>query len=224
MASGFQNNNSQLTPNYYRVTIDTSTWSTTAANNDSGGVEAWDYNYFTTLPTTLNNSIRRARGNIRFNSILSQLSTGDNPEILDMTVMKTGPVAQTAGNDTAVSVTFTVGYPREAGVVGAWQSILNPNGVQSNMSDGSTTLTTSTYDSLSAANAATAVQNSIKEAVVRGITIGGAAGYTRSYRTYDATATQQYQSNVTVVQPDTPANVWAKVTVSIIDTMTQQTS
>ena len=69
MASGFQNTQSQLTPNYYRVTIDTSAWSTTAANNDSGGVEAWDYNYFATLNTTLNNSRRRARGNIRFNSI-----------------------------------------------------------------------------------------------------------------------------------------------------------
>ena len=224
MASGFQNTQSQLTPNYYRVTIDTSAWSTTAANNDSGGVEAWDYNYFATLNTTLNNSRRRARGNIRFNAILSQLGTGDNPEILDMTVMKTGPVAQTAANDTAVSVTFTVGYYREAGVVGAWQSILNPNGVQSFMSDGSTTLTTTAYEALSSTNAATAVQNSIKEAVVRGITIGGSSGYTRSYRTYDPTGTQQYQENVTVTQPDTPVNVWAKVTVSIIDTMTQQTS
>jgi hypothetical protein len=220
MASGFQNNNSQLTPNYYRVTIDTSSWSTTATSNASGGVEAWDYNYFTTLNTTLNNSIRRARGNIRFNSILSQLATGDNPEILDMTVMKTGPTAETAADNTAVSVTFTVGYPREAGVVGAWQSIIGTG----TLSDGSTTLTTSTYDSLSASDAATAVQNSIKEAVVRGITIGGSSGYTRQYRTYDATAVQQYQSNVTVTQPDTPANVWTKVTVSIIDTMTQQTS
>jgi len=224
MASGFQNNNSQLTPNYYRVTIDTSTWSTTAANNDSGSVEAWDYNYFTTLNTSLANSRRRARGNIRFNSILSQLGTGANPEILDMTVMKTGPAAETAADHTAVSVTFTVGYYREAGVVGAWQSILNPNGVQSFMSDGSTTLTTSSYDSLSASNAATAVSNSIKEAVVRGITIGGSSGYARSYRTYDPNGPQQYQENVTVTQPDTPANVWSKVTVSLIDTMTQQTS
>ena len=220
MASGFQNNNSQLTPNYYRVTIDTSAWSTTAANNDSGGVEAWDYNYFTTLNTSLANSRRRARGNIRFNSILSQLGTGANPEILDMTVMKTGPAAETAADHTAVSVTFTVGYYREDGVLGAWQSIVGTG----TLSDGSTTLTTSTYDSLSAANAATAVQNSIKEAVVRGITIGGASGYTRSYRTYDPNGPQQYQENVTVTQPDTPANVWTKVTVSIIDTMTQQTS
>ena len=220
MASGFQNNNSQLTPNYYRVTIDTSAWSTTAANNDSGSVEAWDYNYFTTLNTSLANSRRRARGNIRFNSILSQLGTGANPEILDMTVMKSGPAAETAADHTAVSVTFTVGYPREAGVLGAWQSIVGTG----TLSDGSTTLTTSTYDSLSASNAATAVSNSIKEAVVRGITIGGASGYTRSYRTYDPNGPQQYQENVTVTQPDTPANVWTKVTVSIIDTMTQQTS
>jgi hypothetical protein len=219
MASGFQNTQSQLTPNYYRITIDTSAWSTTAANNDSGGVEAWDYNYFTTLNTTLNNSRRRARGNIRFNSILSQLATGDNPEILDMTVMKSGPVAETAADHTAVSVTFTVGYYRESGVLGAWQQIIGAG----TFSDNSTTLTTSYYEALSATNAATAIQNSIKEAVVRGITIGGSGGYSRSYRTYDPTAPQQYQESITVTQPDTPANVWTKVTVSIIDTMTQQT-
>ena len=223
MASGFQNTQSQLTPNYYRVTIDTSAWSTTAANNDSGGVEAWDYNYFATLNTSLNNSRRRARGNIRFNSILSQLATGDNPEILDMTVMKSGPTAETAADHTSVSVTFTVGYYRESGVLGAWQSIINGTGGAGTFSDGSTTLTASTYEALSSTNAATAIQNSIKEAVVRGITIGGSAGYSRSYRTYDPTAPQQYQESVTVTQPDTPANVWTKVTVSLIDTMTQQT-
>jgi hypothetical protein len=219
MASGFQNNNSQLTPNYYRVTIDTSVWSTTATSTASGGVEAWDYNYFSTLNTSLNNSRRRARGNIRFNAILSQLATGDNPEILDMTVMKSGPTAETAADNTSVSVTFTVGYYRESGVLGAWQSIVGTG----TLSDGSTTLTTTAYDSLSASDAATAVQNSIKEAVTRGITIGGSGGYTRSYRTYDASASQQYQEAVTVTQPDTPANVWAKITVSQIDTMTQQT-
>jgi hypothetical protein len=219
MASGFQNNQSQLTPNYYRVTIDTSSWSTTATSNASGGVEAWDYNYFSTLNTSLNNSRRRARGNIRFNAILAQLGTGDNPEILDVTVMKSGPTAETAADDTAVSVAFTVGYPREAGVLGAWQSIIGSG----TLSDGSTTLTTSTYESLSATNAATAIQNSIKEAVTRAITIGGASGYTRSYRTYDSSAGQQYQEAVIVTQPDTPTNVWGKITVSQIDTMTQQT-
>lgn len=220
MASGFQNNQYQLTPNYYRITIDTSSWSTTATSNASGGVEAWDYNYFSTLNTTLNNSIRRARGNIRFNSILSQLATGNNPEILDMTVMKVGPVYETAADNTAVSVSFTVGYPMEEGVLAAWQSIINTG----TLSDGSTTLTTTPYEQLSATDAATAVQNAIKEAVVRGITIGGSSGYSRQYRTYDPTPGQQYQSLVTVTQPDTPANVWTKVTVSIIDTMTQTTN
>ena len=223
MASGFQNNQYQLTPNYYRVTIDTSAWSTTAANNDSGAVEAWDYNYFSTLNTTLNNSIRRARGNIRFNAILSQLATGNNPEILDMTVMQSGPTAETAADNTAVSVSFTVGYPVEEGVLAAWQSIINGTGGPGTFSDGSTALTATPYEQLSQTDAATAIQNSIKEAIVRGITIGGSSGYSRQYRTYDPTPGQQYQSLVTVTQPDTPVNVWAKVTVSIIDTMTQQT-
>ncbi len=63
----------------------------------------------------------------------------------------------------------------------------------------------------------------VTEAVTRGITIGGSGGYTRRYRTYDPTILEQRDSDVTVTQPDTPANVWADLTVGIIDTMTQET-
>lgn len=221
MASGFQNNNDQLTPNYYRVVIDTSTYSTTAADNNSGGVEAWDQNYFTTLNTTTNNSIRRARGNLRWAAIIEELSRFNEPIILDVTVLKAGPAAETAADDTAVSVSFTVGYNQEEYVLGGWQTIVGAG----NFSDGATPLTTTSYDQLSAANKATAIQNCVKEAVTRGITRGGAAGYARRYRTVVVDAgtgiKEQRDTAVTIVQPDTPANVWADITSTIIDTTTQ---
>ena len=221
MASGFQNNNDQLTPNYYRVVIDTSGYSTTAADNDSGGVEAWDHNYFSTLNTTTNNSIRRARGNLRWAAIIDELSRFNEPIILDVTVLKAGPAAETAADDTAVSVSFTVGYNQEEYVLGGWQTIVGAG----TFSDGATSLTTTQYDQLSAANKATAIQNCVKEAVTRGITRGGAAGYARRYRTVVVDAgtgiKEQRDTAVTIVQPDTPANVWADITSTIIDTTTQ---
>lgn len=220
MASGFQNNNDQLTPNYYRIVIDTSGYSTTAANTDSGGVEAWDHNYFSTLNTTTNNSIRRARGNLRWQAIVDELSRFNEPTMLDVTIMKVGPTAETAADDTAISVAFTVGYNQEEYVLGGWQNIIGAG----NFSDGATSLTATSYDQLSASNKATAIQNCIKEAVTRGITRGGAAGYTRRYRTVliDGGNLEQRDVNVTIVQPDTPANVWADITTAaIIDTMTQ---
>jgi hypothetical protein len=219
MASGFQNNNDQLTPTYYRVSIDTSGYSTTASNNDSGGVEVWDHNFFTTLNTTEDNSVRRARGNLRWLAILDELQRFSNAEILDVTVLKTGAVAQTAADDTAVSIAFTVGYAQEEYVLGGWQQLIGAG----TLSDGATSLTTSTYETLSAANRATAISNCIKEAIVRGITRGGATGYSRRYRAIRVMTgiLEQIDPVVTITQPDTPANVWNDINSSIIDTMTQ---
>ncbi len=219
MASGFTNSQDQLTPTYYRVAIDTSGYSTTAADNNSGGVEAWDYNYFATLNTTLNNSKRRARGNIRWNAILQELQRFSNCEILDVTVLKTGPAAETAADHTAVSVTFTVGFAQEEYVFNGLKSLVGA----ATLSDGATSLSTSAWEALTSSQKATQMVLCVTEAVTRGITLGGSAGYTRRYRTYDPTLGEQRDSDVTVTQPDTPANVWADLTVGIIDTMTQET-
>lgn len=219
MASGFTNSQDQLTSTYYRIAIDTSGYSTTAADNNSGGVEAWDYNYFSTLNTSLNNSKRRARGNIRWNAILQELQRFSNCEILDVTVQKTGPAAETAADHTAVSVTFTVGYAQEEYVYNGWLKLTGG----AVLSDGVTPLDGAAWEALSRSYQASNIEACIKEAVTRGITIGGTAGYTRRYRTYDPTILEQRDSDVTVTRPDTPANVWADLTVGIIDTMTQET-
>jgi len=218
MASGFQNTQDQLTPNFYRVSIDASSYSTTAADNNSGGVEVDDFNFFSTLPTTLNNSRRRARGNLRWQAIIDELSRFAQPIILDVTSLEAGPSALDVADDVTTSLSFTVGYAQEEYVLGGWQKIIGAG----TFSDGSTTLTTSTYEALSAANLATAMQNCIEEAVTRGITRGGAGGYTKTYRTMDPTGNDQsFQEAITITQPDTPANVWADVSVAIEANLTQ---
>ena len=219
MASGFQNTQDQLTPNFYRISIDASTYSTTAANNDSGGVEVDDFNAFTTLPTTLDNSRRRARGNIRWQAIIDELSRFTQPMIVDITSLETDASVLEAADDVTTSLAFTVGYAQEEYVLGGWQKIIGAG----TFSDGATALTTSTFEALSASNLATAVQNCIKEAVTRGITRGGAsAGYTRTYRTMDPTGNDSsFQEAITITQPDTPANVWADVSASIEASLTQ---
>ena len=218
MASGFQNTQDQLTPNFYRVSIDASGYSTTAADNDSGGVEVDDFNFFSTLPTTLNNSRRRARGNLRWQAIIDELSRFSQPMILDVTSLEAGPSALDVADDVTTSLSFTVGYAQEEYVLGGWQKIIGAG----TFSDGSTALTTSTYEALSAANLATAMQNCIEEAVTRGITRGGAGGYTKTYRTMAPTCNDQsFQEAITITQPDTPANVWADVSVAIEANLTQ---
>jgi len=219
MASGFQNTQDQLTPNFYRVSIDASSYSTTAADNDSGGVEVDDFNFFSTLPTTLNISRRRARGNLRWQAIIDELSQFTQPIILDVTSLEAGPSTLDESDDITTSLSFTVGYAQEEYVLGGWQKIIGAG----TLSNGSTALTTSTFEALSASNLATAMQNCIKEAVTRAITRGGAsAGYTRTYRTMDPTdADSSYQEAITVLQPDTPSAVWADLTVTIEADLTQ---
>jgi len=218
MASGFQNTQDQLTPNFYRVTLDASGYSTTAANTDAGGVEVDDYNAFATLPTTLNNSRRKSRGNIRWLAILEELSRFNQPIILDITSLEAGPSTLDESDDVTTSLSFTVGYSQEEYVLGGWQKIIGAG----TFSDGATNLTTSTFEALSAANLATAIQNCIREAITRGITRGGASGYSRTYRTMDPTGNdQQLQESLTITQPDTPANVWADLTVTSEANMTQ---
>lgn len=220
MPSGFQNNQDQLTPNYYRVTINLgSGYSSTATDTDSGAVEAWDFTAFDTMNTSMDNSRRRARGNIRFNAILNYLQLFDNVQILDMTVMKSGPTAETAADDVAVSVAFTVGYTQEAYVLGGWQNTIM-NGV---LSDEESGLTSTSYDQLDANDRQTAMENCICEAITRGITVGGSDGYTRRYKIYDPDGNNHREEEITVTQPKSPSNAWSNVTVSLIDTLTQQT-
>lgn len=223
MPSGFQNNQDQLTPNFYRVVLTLSSgYSDTSANNDSGRVEPWDFTNFSTLNSTIATSRRRARGNIRFNAILNQLQLFDNVQILDMTVRTDSPARdENAADDTADTVTFTVGYTQEAYVLGGWQKIIG-NGAFSD--SGATTLTSTPYDQLSSTNAKTAMQNCIREAITRGITIGGSSGYTRRYKTYDPDGANHREEEITVTQPKTPANVWSNVSVTRIEEMTQITN
>lgn len=218
MASGFQNTQDQLTPDFYRISIDCSGYSTTAANNDSGGVEVDDFNFFTTLHTTLDNSRRRARGNMRWQAIVDELGRFNQPIILDVTSLEAGPSTLDVADDVTTSLSFTVGYAQQEYVLGGWQKIIGAG----TFSDGVTTLTTGTFESLSAAALATAVQDCITEAVTKGITRGETVGYTRTYRTMDPTANDEsFQEAITITQPDTLVNVYADITVTIEANLTQ---
>jgi hypothetical protein len=221
MASGFQNNQDQLTPNYYRIQIDmTSGYGDTSSNTNSGRVEPFDFTNFNTMNTTTANSERRARGNIRFNSILNYLQMFDNVQILDVTVRTSDAVDEVAADDVADNVYFTIGYTQEAYVLGGWQQTLGAG----TLSDGSTHLTTTSYDQLSDSNKATAMVLCITEAITRGITIGGTDGYTRRYKTYNTDSKDHRETQITVTRPKAPNSVWADILVTRIEEMTQITN
>ena len=232
MASGFQQNENQLTSGLYRVVVDLTGYSTTAANEDAGGVETRDNSAFGTQVTTTANGQRRARGNLRWQGIVENLGRGGDFRILDIEELETGPVVLAAANDTTLTLTFTVQYDRDAFVLGAVQNFL--------IEEGRTTggvAKNSDHETLGTATTCSTTALAIEELVVRGITkgyqdyvtnvstaVGAGDIFTRSYRVFDGTQGAETQEVLTVKAPVTPKVAHTDVTVTNIDGTTLPTT
>ena len=233
MASGFQQNENQLTPGLYRVVVDLSGYSSTAANTDAGGVETRDNSAFATQNTSLANGQRRARGNLRWQGILENLGRGGDFRILDIEELEsTGPSVLDNADDVTVTLTFTVQYDRDAFVLGNVQNFL--------IAEGRTTggvAKNSDHETLGSATTTSTTALAIEELVVRGITkgyqdyvtdvsaaVGSTDVFTRSYRVYDGTQGAETQAVLTVKAPITPKAAHTDVTVTAIDGTTLPTT
>jgi hypothetical protein len=195
MASGFQQSVNQLTPNFYRVTIDLSTYykATTDTSTAGGRIEPYDATAFATLPSSDNNSLRRARGNIRWNNIIMALSGYADCQILDVTPTTSD---STDANVYSSALAFAVKFERDDFVL---QKL-------SGTSFAPTSGSAVTIDTV-----AKAVRYIIGQAII--------SAMTRTYRTTSQTQGDMQQS-VTIAAPDTAANIYDTVSVSLIDTVT----
>lgn len=194
MPSGFQQDSNQLAPSLYRVVWVASTGTyPTADGDDNGGLSPNSSDSFSTvnLPTTLIKGQARARGNMRWRNIVNRLSNLADCQILDIEVG-----SEANGDAQATSVAFTVKYDRDAGVLNAVKALI---GSPYTAVDGSTTVTTTAL--------------AIKDQVVRGFR----DATTANVRVYNGTLGNDNQLSITVAAPDTGANIWADVTVTLID-------
>jgi hypothetical protein len=126
MPSGFTQDNNQLSPNYYRVSIDLSGYPTTDGNTN-GGVTPTAANFFSTanLPSTLVKGKQRARGNMRFRNVVNRLTGLSDCQILDITITEANGDAQ------ATALSFTIRYERDEFIQATGTAV-----------DGSTAITT----------------------------------------------------------------------------------
>ena len=128
MPSGFQQDQNQLTPSYYRVTINMVGDATWYGTNDEADVEsmgristyAWDNFSGSNLPTTQATANALARGNLRFQYIVEALSNLADCQILDIENQ-----ANPNGDDMANNeyVYFTVKFDRDEGFLPALMAI-----------------------------------------------------------------------------------------------------
>lgn len=194
MPSGFQQDTNQLAPSLYRVVWVASTGTyPTADGDDNGGVTPNSSDSFSTanLPTTLVKGQARARGNMRWRNIINRLSNLADCQILDIEVG-----GETNGDAQATSLAFTVKYDRNAGVLDA---VKNQIGSPYTGADGSTTITTTVL--------------AIKDQVVRGFR----DATTANVRVFNGSNDTDNQLSITVAAPDTAVDIWADITVTLID-------
>ena len=196
MPSGFQTPVDQLQPDFYRVTIDTSsaTFFPTADGNDNGGITPNSWDSFTTLPTTLVKGKARARGNMRFRNFVNALTGLADCHLLDISITEANGDAQ------ATTISFSVRYDRDTfipltgAVIGATTVGNDINGA-----------------------AMDTIAKVIKNAIAQGIR----ASTTASARVYDGGNTQGVQMPITVTATaQTAAQTLGVITVSLIDTVT----
>ena len=199
MASGFQQDINQLSPDFYRVVITmsggTATW--TAASPANGAVNPYNWDSYTTLPSSDANGQRLSRGNMRWQAILEELTKHSDAQILDVEVTSPG---LTDANSIPTAIAFTVKYDRDDFVLGAVQKI-------------ATTFAPTT-------GAAVTIDNTVKAIrylVGQGVQRGGTVGYTRTHNTYSFANTNGYQPSITITRPDTDGDVYDDISVAAIN-------
>jgi hypothetical protein len=191
--SGFQQDINQLQPNFYRVILTLSGGTGTYPTNDgddNGAVFTQDHSQFTTLPTTIANARRVARGHLRFFSIIEELKKFADAQILAVDFTSAG---KTAANNQPTEVVFTVRYDRDANVLESLNGTDDAGG-----------------------NEIDTVAKAVRQLVVQGVCRGGTAGYTRRVRVYDPVQAAEVDEFITIVQPDVPADVYADTAVTLV--------
>jgi len=147
MPSGFQQDQNQLTPSYYRVTIDcgsgTATWYDTsnegATPEQMGRISSFTWDNFagSDRPTTQLEADALARGNLRFQYIVEALSNLADCQILDI---EHNAAPTDMHNNSWIN--FTVKFDRDEGVLPALMAIKK---AQDWGTDGNNTIT---YDNV----------------------------------------------------------------------------
>jgi len=206
--SGFKISTESLRPEFYQVVITIGGGAgvyPTADGNDNGAVCPQDHSAFTTKPTTLAIGRRVARGHQRFLAIIENLQKYADAQIQDVQFTSSG-VTVAANQPTAV--TFTVRYDR-AGAAGAITTEGVLGGTRAEI--GTPFQFTATTDgTITVDTTAKALRYQIGQAI-------GRTDHVKSMRVFDGAQGAEIQESLTVTLPDTLADIYKDVAVTLVD-------
>jgi hypothetical protein len=206
--SGFKISADSLRPEFYQVVLTLTGGAGVYPTTDTttgGAVCPQDHSQFATKPTTLALGRRAARAHQRFLAIVENLSKYADAQIQDAQFTS----ADTAiGDNQALTVTFTVRYDR-AGAAGAGITEGVLGGTRSEI--GTPFQFTATTDgTITVDTTAKALRYQIGQAIAR-------TNYTKSVRVFDGTQGAEIQEFLVVTLPDTIADIYKDVAVTLVD-------
>ena len=200
--SGFVQDADQLQPRCCRVTLTLTGGSGDYTGDGSGAthgaVQPQDHSQFTTLPSTLNNGRKVARGHLRFFNIIDALNRFADAQIIDVDFTSAG---KTVADNLPTEVTFTVKYDRDANILGG---VTEADGL--NVSS----FTPTTGGAVTIDTTANALRYLIGQALD--------LTFTKRVRVYNGALSTESDEEITVEGPDTVANMYDDIAVAIIAT------
>jgi hypothetical protein len=206
--SGFKISTDSLRPEFYQVVITLTGGAgtyPTADGNDNGAVCPQDHSAFATKPATLAIGRRVARGHQRFLAIVENLQKYADAQIQDVQFTSAGV---TVAANQATGVTFTVRYDRAGaadagttdGVLGGTRAEIGTPFQFTATTDGTITVDTT----------AKALRYQVAQAIAR-------TNYVKSMRVYDGAQGAEIQESLTVTLPDSIADIYKDVAVTLVD-------
>ena len=206
--SGFKISADSLRPEFYQVVITIGAGAgtyPTADGNDNGAVYTQDHSAFATKPSTYAIGKRVARGHQRFLAIIENLQKYADAQIQDVQFTSGGA---TVADNQPTAVQFTVRYDRGAAVgAGTDDAILGSTRAEI----GSPYQFTATTDgTITVDTTAKALRYQIAQAICR-------TGYTKRMRVWNGALSSESDEVLTVTLPDSLADVYKDVAVTLVD-------
>ena len=230
MPSGFQQDQNQLTPSYYRVVIqcgnNEAQWYAVGDGdgpNTEGRISTYTWDNFSgnDRPTTQATANALARGNLRFQSIVEAVENLADCQILDIEGNNGFSGDNQADNS---QIAFTIKFDRDEGVFPAYVAIRKADPNQGNGTDGTVTYDNVVYPQYWSVSGQEAHISTTEDAIRDTIWKALKQSRTRSVRVFhpvegtDPLQGEGYQDVITASQPwDNDGNAWLDIAVTEIN-------
>ena len=212
--SGFKISTESLRPEFYQVvlTLSGGTGSyPTADGTNNGAVYPQDHSQFATKPTTLAIGRRVARGHLRFMNIVDAVSRFADAQILDVQFTSAGA---TAADNQPQTVTFTIRYDRAGAATSSNILTTVTNSASAASSTGGIGLGVASFAPTTGAaitinTTARALRYLIGQAMLLAMT--------KRVRVWDGAQGAEIDETITIAAPETIADIYDDVAVTLVD-------